>query len=95
MADQILKLQPIPSGTTQAEIKGILKDFKISEVSIRGDAAYVKFEIFEDTDKDLLEFTFEDYKYNEGEWNTNFTLLPASDWDSEEGEVIERPTSPK
>lgn len=46
MADQILKLQPIPSGASVDGVKNILKDFKVSEVSIRGDAAYVKFEEF-------------------------------------------------
>jgi hypothetical protein len=63
MADQILKLHPVPSGASVEDVKNILKDFKVSEVSIRGDAAYVKFEEFAEADKDLFEFTFENNKY--------------------------------
>jgi hypothetical protein len=30
MADQILKLHPVPSGASADDIKNILKDFKVS-----------------------------------------------------------------
>lgn len=46
MAEKIVKIHPIPSSTNEDDLKHIFKDFKIDEISIRGDAAYIKFEEF-------------------------------------------------
>lgn len=89
MSEKIVKLQPIPSDASNDDIRHILKDFKIQQVSIRGDAAYVKFEEFGEDEIDLLDFNFADKTYNEKGWNATISVLPASDWDSSEEEVIE------
>ena len=95
MADKIVKMQPIPTWGTEHEIRKILSDMKVADVSIRGDAAYVKFHKFDEDDQGILEFTFEENKYQKGGWDADVIILPASDWDSSEEELIDNPAEPK
>lgn len=69
---RVIKIQPLPSYASEAEIRKQLKDFKIDRVDLLGNTAFVTVSDFTSEQEELIEFLFPGLYHSE--WNAGISL---------------------